>query len=905
MNEEEKIPKKTGYLTNAGRGLQRLETEKLSFLGESQVISKFDSDNLAAFAPEAEPEEKESGVSSDDAFLSEQDLLTDVFAARTDTASLDVQNVDSEALKFPSTETIELDGENGAEFKTSSTNSTITTSSGFSTPALAALVAQRVAERSAQNASTIQAGGHPKVTLDFAAIRNYQSVTDIAENSSEEDEDSLDNEETHDVGDIAEDMRLEYGPTVDIGKEAERVREALANGIIPDISIGQPTSVSPNSMMFKQAETQPAERLEEPNTAIEKLKQQGLFEPMTSHAEVDQVIEHIHSLDNLIPPSTVSSYQGNFPTNNHGGLSTEELIGEETVSHDPGIREEINQNAVNKKTVVLAGEEPKQQFVPTPQVDDPDLDSRETMPIDCIPPELLATSPALKAKPSKAVEFEPSHKKRSKLESFNPRLAAWIILCSLLFICIVFILYLVGLLSWISPSLDPQHKNVHFKLTSNEVVEEEFSTDDVMDMDALVNLPEAIHTASEQVHKAIAFDSWMDSWIEKQINEQTTAEARLSALEMGMEFYPNQNEYLQKYVETAIEAQKYEEAKAVLQTAPESFRNSAEAFKYKYKILQNDPKFMPPETYLTEEMCDEIAPLGGGSTVTLKFKKDGKNIGAFKPNQTLGQSNYRAEIAAWRLCQLLECDFEIPWNRPILVEHALFEKLYARTKSAKKSSYRTEMKAIRWQTTKVNDKKTTYVIGTLKDWVPDFTRFPIELTSFWKPWLAQKNYIETYKPLKEALSPLSRNQNTKKLLPEILSNSPELTTNQLAAQISDVLVFDYLVGNWDRFSGVGSWWGVNCQYKDNHIVSIDNGAAFPKTVNDKVYQRYMMTERFSAHFIQALRNLDKDLTLECLFPNASKYEKEAYELFWKQRNAVLKRIDTLISKYGEDKVLSL
>lgn len=905
MNEEEKIPKKTGYLTNTGRGLQRLETEKLSFLGESQVISKFDSENLAAFAPEEKSEDQERSGVSEDVLLSDQDLLTDVFAARTDTASLDVQNVDSEALKFPSTETIELEDGNESAFNTSGTNSTITTSSGFSTPALAALVAQRVAERSAQNASAIQAGGHPKVTLDFAGIRNYRSMTDIDENSSE-DEDSMDSEETHDVGDIAEDMRLEYGPTVDIGKEAERVREALANGIIPDLSIGQQTSVSPNSMMFKQAETQPAQRLEEPATAIEKLKQQGLFAPMTSHAEVDHGIEHIHSLDNLIAPSTMSSYQGNFPTDNHGGLSAEELMGEETISHDPGIREEINQNIVSKKTIVLEGEEPKQQFVPTPQIDDLDLDSRETMPIDCIPPELLSTSPTLKASKTQTVELEPAPRKRSKLESFNPRLAAWIILCSLLFICIVFILYLVGLLTWISPSLDPQHKNVHFKLTSDTVVEEEeFSSEETLDMDALVHLPEAINTASEQVHKAIAFDTWMDSWVEKQINEQTSADARLSALEMGMEIYPNQIEYVQKYIETALEAQKYEEAKAVLETAPETFKNSAEAVKYRYKILQNDPKFMPPETYLTEEMCDEIAPLGGGSTVTLKFKKDGKTIGAFKPNQTLGQSNYRAEIAAWRLCQLLECDFEVPWNRPILVEHALFEKLYARTKSAKKASYRKEMKAIRWQTVTVDKKKKTYVIGTLKDWVPDFTRFPIELTSFWKPWLAQKNFIETYKPLKEALSPLSRNQNTKKLLPEILSNSPDLTTKQLAAQISDVLVFDYLVGNWDRFSGVGSWWGVNCQYKDNHIVSIDNGAAFPKTVNDKVYQRYMMTERFSAHFIRALRNLDKDLTLECLFPNASKYEKEAFELFWKQRGVVLKRIDTLIEKYGEDKVLSL
>ena len=193
----------------------------------------------------------------------------------------------------------------------------------------------------------------------------------------------------------------------------------------------------------------------------------------------------------------------------------------------------------------------------------------------------------------------------------------------------------------------------------------------------------------------------------------------------------------------------------------------------------------------------------------------------------------------------------------------------------------------------------------MKDWVPNFTRFPIEYTSFWKPWLSQSPYIPEYKPLADALAPLKHNKNTQKLHPVILAQSQGLTVKNLAAQVSDVLVFDYLIGNWDRFSGVGSWWGVNCQYKNGHIVSIDNGAAFPKYSNDKVYDRFMMTERFSARFIKNLRDLDKDATFNMLFPEPSKHETACFEQFWKQRESVLSRVDALSEKYGAEKVLSL
>jgi hypothetical protein len=280
--------------------------------------------------------------------------------------------------------------------------------------------------------------------------------------------------------------------------------------------------------------------------------------------------------------------------------------------------------------------------------------------------------------------------------------------------------------------------------------------------------------------------------------------------------------------------------------------------------------------------------------------KDGHEYGAFKPLQKRKQSNYRAEIASWRLCEILQCDFRIPWNRPVKIEKKIFNKLYNRSKSKARDSYRSNLIDIIW----TSEANGDYVYGTLKEWVPGFTQFPIELRSVWKGWLSQTNYIDTFPELKDALLPISKNKYVPKLYSALMAQSPDLTTEALASQISQVLSFDYLVGNWDRFSGEPKWWGVNCQFKDNAIISIDNGAAFPSYGNEKVKERFMTVERFSSHFIHALRMLDKERTLDLLFPDATEFEKKCFEQFWKQREAILTRVDSLCEKYGSEHVLS-
>ena len=345
-----------------------------------------------------------------------------------------------------------------------------------------------------------------------------------------------------------------------------------------------------------------------------------------------------------------------------------------------------------------------------------------------------------------------------------------------------------------------------------------------------------------------------------------------------------------------------EEARTWIKKLPNATFSDPEMKDLYFKSFEIDDHFLPDTLTINQENCSEIAPLGGGSTLTFKIIKGNEIVGAFKPHQTRRQSNYLSEIAAWRLCELLQCDFDIPYNRPVRIEREMFNKLYNNSKSSKKELYRKELVDIIWSKDAASGKY--YVYGTLKDWVPDFTRFPIEFLSMWQPWVLQENYVQEYPELKNALFPMTKRENTKHLYGTVLNQTTYLTTEQLASQISQVLTFDFLIGNWDRFSGVPEWWGVNCQFKNNHIVSIDNGASFPAYSNDRVMQRYMYVERFSNHFIEALRSLNKEKTFKLLFPNQTSYERANFEQFWKQRSYVLSRTDSLSDKYGTERVLS-
>ena len=355
---------------------------------------------------------------------------------------------------------------------------------------------------------------------------------------------------------------------------------------------------------------------------------------------------------------------------------------------------------------------------------------------------------------------------------------------------------------------------------------------------------------------------------------------------------------ISRYGALLIEEERFGEAQELLWRARDLYPRDAILKQLLERSFDDDPRFLPEVHTLTSRDLDAIKYLGGGSTITLRFIDKGKPVAAFKPHQKRRQSNYRSEIAAWRLCQLLRCSFKVPYNRPVRLSEAHFYKLYNRIDSANQRAYAKNFEDLVW--------RRGYLFGTEKEWIPSFTQFPIEVTSVWTPWLSQSEDLFDFDPMLErSLAEWRKDPVTEKAYQRVLSQTEGLTTQELAHQLSDLLVFDYLSGNWDRFSGVKAWWGTNCQYGNNQLISIDNGAAFPALAHaGRVTNRFKKAERFSRTLVRELRLLDHDATLNKLFPEPSSHEQKAFELFWKKRAAVLARIDALIEIHGEDAVLA-
>lgn len=706
--------------------------------------------------------------------------------------------------------------------------------------------------------------------------------------------------------------------TVDVSAAAQQVRDELFRRQMRQIELEQAAISGDASAQQRVSHLSSARVLRKPEhvgqsqanrvsceagDAMAKLKQLGVFEPVRHQAVDDSFM----SLNALIPESDIAEWHGSQSQEVADALMDLQDMTRRHAEVPAGVlpsdvSKAAEENEKGREASVLEG---SQQIVPLEHgMQSGDADVVETIPINMAMLDAKSRAALDEASrraaqvQSKLAVASAAAKARAQADLGAPTLqvregdspiktAFWLVLILVLFACIGWLLYLMGVFSLIVPEWSPERQ---IRITSMMQAPEAPMEERVRD---------AIMQASSSVELSVDTDLWLEGHIDETVGTMTPEE-RGPWLDMAMDMYPQTVSYYAMRLGDRIDMQAFREARALLSSMPLSIREQESVQAQERRLYETDPLFEDEAILLEESDYAKISPLGGGSTLTFKITRaDGVNF-AFKPLQTRRQSNYRAEIAAYRLCELIACDFSIPKNVAIKIEKGVFERLYNRADAKKREAYRKELVDLIW----TSESGGRYVYGTLKDWVPDFTRFPIEYTSMWQPWLKQDPYMSEFGTLESGLSPLKRMSHTSKLYADILRMSPHLTLEALARQVSEVLTFDYLIGNWDRFSGVKAWWGVNCQYKDGQIVSIDNGASFPTYVNDKVRDRFMMTERFSRRWIEQLRGLDKAMTQRVLFPNGSELERQSFERFWSQREHVLERVEALSATYGSDKVLS-
>ncbi len=298
---------------------------------------------------------------------------------------------------------------------------------------------------------------------------------------------------------------------------------------------------------------------------------------------------------------------------------------------------------------------------------------------------------------------------------------------------------------------------------------------------------------------------------------------------------------------------------------------------------------------------NSLSALGGGSTVSLKYKEGDTTIAAIKPDQDLRQSMYRSDIAFFRVCEILGCSFDVPQNVAVRFKQADFNSLYNASSSSKNAAYKSKFVHLIWET----EGNSKYLYGTFKEWINPFVGFPIENTGTWKA-LVEPNGIGSIELPAVIKRVLSAGRATDiNNLSKINDWTSKLTTRDFARQLSDLMLMDFLTNNWDRFSGDPNNYGANCHIHPGGLIAIDNGAAFPPWNAPRVERRLEIVKVFHRDFVMRLRAMTPETIDERLFPNATKEEQRSLKVFWDRRQQALKHIDAMITKYGEEAVLAL
>jgi hypothetical protein len=276
---------------------------------------------------------------------------------------------------------------------------------------------------------------------------------------------------------------------------------------------------------------------------------------------------------------------------------------------------------------------------------------------------------------------------------------------------------------------------------------------------------------------------------------------------------------------------------------------------------------------LREAPLKAIRLKGGGLTLSFKLELENGAEAAYKPNQSgkTGGQKPRYEIAAFRINRLLGLA-----SVPPAIGRS-FPLATVRNARGGSDEHR-----LRLQTELISDGNGM-VAGELSWWIPIIQPARIE---------GQK--ID--KPPGEAI--WSRYLTIGVDIPE--------TARSMVAQISNMVLFDLVIDNSDR------WAGGNTKMSEDStfLYFMDNTLAFGrnKRGHPRLWSQLRKVQKFSASLVARMRLLGENEVRSALgedrgpFPELLK-EEEIQALF-SRRDHVLAYIDELIAKHGEKAVLA-
>lgn len=295
------------------------------------------------------------------------------------------------------------------------------------------------------------------------------------------------------------------------------------------------------------------------------------------------------------------------------------------------------------------------------------------------------------------------------------------------------------------------------------------------------------------------------------------------------------------------------------------------------------PGRIQSEIALFDGIGDEylLEPLRGAEIVRVKKNTGGSSLSfridfangaraAFKPRQINWQSVPRREVAAYRINRLLGLSTVAPAIGARFPVAELYAKLDPDSRFV----------IPRIQAEMIVDGE--YVTGELQWWIPVITH--AEVSGFR---IDSVEGIVTWKRHLTAGEPIPHRD------------------WRMTSQISDMVLFDFLINNPDRWSGGNARAngdGSVLYFMDNTMSFGSSTLGHPKT---RVY--FERAQKFSRKLVERLRELDEDEVRAALAGDVEPWdallEDDEIAAMMVRRDHALAYIDALIAVHGEDEVL--
>lgn len=280
----------------------------------------------------------------------------------------------------------------------------------------------------------------------------------------------------------------------------------------------------------------------------------------------------------------------------------------------------------------------------------------------------------------------------------------------------------------------------------------------------------------------------------------------------------------------------------------------------------------------------KVALVAGGRSVAFKIELEDGTVGIFKPEQSFA-ANWYSELASYYLDRLLGLG-RVP---PAIGRRFAWERLQAVVEGDEHAD-------------EVVVRGDGTVRGSFSWWVPE-ALLPVSLPDDWENWLRVEEPLSV-SPFQRP-SDYLRERMARQAAPgahggEHGFSRPEPKHPERPAELADVVLFDFLTGNHDRWGGGGT--NVRVRGKGGPIVFIDNANGFPVTkVGRHSKAKLQALQRFRRGTLEAIERLsfeefERALASDPLAPLLTSLHLEHFRARHRQ---ALDHVEHMKDRYGE------